>query len=256
MIDRRAIVAVPVAMTLLGGCATQLREESEGMGPSEEEVLGLEDTATTRSDEPELIALDEFGRRSFEDGWRAERLIGLEVRGTEGAVIGEVDDIVIGADGEVESLILEVGGFLDIGDTKLKVGWDEVTLDTSGELRYAVVPIEEGEYERFSLFDGSDVTTGPRAFRVSELVGDYVTLDGTSGYAYVDDLVFDEAGALQAVVVTRNSSFGGGYYAYPYYGYEYGFDPGLGTYDLPYTADEVGRLDPFDYGTLGGFGAF
>ena len=258
MIERRSIlVAAVAATTLLGGCATRLSEEGEGLGPSEQEVLGLDDTTSAAADEPALIELDEFGRRSYDDGWSAERLIGLDVRGAEGASIGEVDNIVIGPEGDIRSLIIGVGGFLGIGDTALKVPWNEVTMsdNASGELRYAAVPIAKGDEERYSLFDGSDAASdGPRTFRASELIGDYVTLDGTGDYAYVDDIVFDEDGQLQAVVVSRNSALGGGYYAYPFYGYDHGFDPGLGVYNLPYGADDVGGLAPFDYGTLGGFG--
>ena len=44
---------------------------------------------------------------------------------------------------------------------------------------------------------------------------------------------------------------GGGYYAYPYYGYDHGWNPGREFYDLPYERTEVEALEPLDREQIG-----
>ena len=94
--------------------------------------------------------------------------------------------------------------------------------------------------------------TGPRAWRATDAIGDFARLkdgDGYANYGYVDDLII-RGGEIAAVVVSPDVGVGAaapGVYAYPYYGYDYGWDPGLNTYDLPYDREEVGALEPFDY---------
>lgn len=215
-------------------------------------MLTLGVTTQSMAQSADVIPLEEWNQQSYDEGWSAERLINLEVRGTEGEAIGEVENILVGPDGNVQSLILEVGGFLDIGDTHLKVDWNQVAVDPSGELGYVTVPVDADNYDQFDISASSgDVESGPRAFRATELIGDYVALDGMNDYGYVNDLVFDKAGALQSVVVNQNSMLGGGYRAYPYYGYDHGFDPGLDRYQLPYEQNEIDALDLFDYDTMG-----
>jgi hypothetical protein len=70
------------------------------------------------------------------------------------------------------------------------------------------------------------------------------------GYGYVSDLIFEE-GRVKAAVVERDAGYGTrGRFAYPYYGYSYGWAPGNRYYDLPYNRDEAVTLAPFDYDRL------
>lgn len=47
--------------------------------------------------------------------------------------------------------------------------------------------------------------------------------------------------------------YGGGYFAYPYYGLGagYGWTAGSQYYDLPYGETDVGAMEPFEYEQLG-----
>ena len=54
-------------------------------------------------------------------------------------------------------------------------------------------------------------------------------------------------GQIAAVVVSPDVRWRSpGLYAYPYYGYGYGWHPGLGYYDLPYDRQETSSVKPFD----------
>ncbi|MEO3432638.1 PRC-barrel domain-containing protein [Inquilinus sp. CAU 1745] len=196
----------------------------------------------------------------YSNGWSAEEFMDeVDVTGADGAEIGDIENVLIGEDGRILSLIVEVGGFLDIGDSHISVPWEEVTI--AGEGDDITVPINEDNMERYSLFGESgyftmpegmiaeqvndDLLTGPRVWKASELIGDYALLnDGDAAYGYVDDLIFDDQGMIMAVIV--DPAVGTGRYAYPYYGYGYGFHPGYTFYMLPYAGDEVEIVTPFD----------
>lgn len=65
------------------------------------------------------------GRAIF--GYSALRAIGAPVRDAEGNEAGAVHDIVIGADGRADRLVVSVGGVLGVGGTLVVVPYDSVT---------------------------------------------------------------------------------------------------------------------------------
>lgn len=203
----------------------------------------------------------------YRNGWGAEQLIDTTVVSPNGEEIGEVENILVGPNGNIRSVIVAAGGFLEIGDAHFAVPWNKVKV--SPGIERVTVPITEANYGDYDLFgeNGYDVRAKPdsgvrrveegragdgkvRAWRVTELMGDFARLKDQNGYGYVDDLVFDTKGKLMAVLVeprfTADSDVAGPY-AYPYYGYGYGFDPGLDYYGLPYDSTDVTTLDQFDY---------
>ncbi len=133
-----------------------------------------------------------------------------------------------------------------------------------------VVPLTEENLEGYDYFNyaglaggelGEDIIRGTddlppgfRAWRASELIGDYARVRGEGDeferYGYVSDLIVRD-GEIAATVVESGVGFGGGYYAYPYYGYGYGWEPGYEYYDMPYTTEDVGEVDPLEYERFG-----
>ncbi|HEV7369240.1 PRC-barrel domain-containing protein [Arenibaculum sp.] len=215
-------------------------------------------------DDTEVVTLTEWEYDPlYAEGWSAEQFIDdMAVYGPTGEEIGDVENLVVGPDGNILSVIAEIGGFIDIGDTHVNVPWDRIEFTQAGD--GIIIPVTQETIEDFSLYPDDaptasevasdieavddDVEPLGRAWKATELMDDYVRLEGDVNYGYVNDLIFGEGGALQAVVVTPDVGYGvGGYYAYPYYGYGYGFDPGLDYYGLPYAQDEVAGLEPFDY---------
>ena len=184
----------------------------------------------------------------YTEGWTAEQLFDQEVYGETGEQAGEVEDLIIGPDGELKAVIVEAGGFLDIGDTHYRVPWEDVQL--TPDLEGVTVPVTAENVEEYSIFPEDEEDAPERGFRASELMNDYVSLADYPGYGMVQDLVFQD-GELTAVVVYPDVGYGVyGPYAYPWYGYEYGWEPGAEVYDLPYMRDEIAELGPFDYDRL------
>lgn len=278
-----------------GLTVTGLYDTSEGMLGEEEfttAVYGIYDT-----DDDELLSEDEFGEISYVvsadytsanevislSDWRfddlyaggvsAEVIIdGMDVYDVSGENIGEVEDIIVGSTGEVLSVIAEVGGLWDIGDTHVSIPWSDIEIAVGGD--GVIVPVTEDNVDEYGYFgeygtevitaaeagtsiisEVDDAYTGDRAWRASEVIGDYARLGDNSAYrnyGYVNDLILRN-GEVAAVVVEPDSSYGyDGYQAYPYYGYDadYGWNPGNNYYDLPYDETEVGAMEPFDYNRL------
>lgn len=175
-------------------------------------------------------------------GWSVEEFLDAEVYDQDGEQIGEVEDLIVGPEGVVKRMVIEAGGFLDIGDTHLAYPWENAQIET---LDRVVVSFDEDNVEDYSLF--RDVEGEPaqgRNWRITELLGDYAYLEGAVPYGWIDDVVIKE-GKVAAVVVHPDVTYGvAGPYAWPYYAD--GFDPGLNYYELPYGPDEVAVLDPFD----------
>ena len=234
---RPALLGLATALALAGCAAT----------PEPLEVV----------DDASVVPLDEFATRPTDDLWSAERILGLPVRGSDGQELGEVENLVVGPDDRLRAMIVEAGGFLDIGDTHLRVPWNEISVDPTEELEYVDVPFSRGDdFERYASDGRGASGDGPREWRADELIGDYVSLDDSAvegDYGTVRDLMFTSDGQLESVVVNASYRYGGGYYNYPYRGYGYGFSPGLSTYGLGYGTGAIGGYGPFStYGTFGG----
>jgi sporulation protein YlmC with PRC-barrel domain len=215
-----------------------------------------------------IISLPEWNvDEVYAEGISVEELLDAEVVGPTGEEIGDVENVLFGTDGEALSIIAEIGGFVEIGDTHVNVPWGEIEISADGDTIEA--PLTQEAIEEYSLFtdpvvgateaaselqavEGDNagvVLTGPRVWRAAELIGDYARLqegDGWVEYGYVDDLIVRD-GMIAAVLVNPDAGWGEpGPYAYPYYGFDYGWYPGLAYYDLPYDREAVGSIEPFD----------
>ena len=107
--------------------------------------------------------------------------------------------------------------------------------------------MSEETLEDFRIdYDGRDPD---RSWRVREFIGDVVALKDAPSYGVVDDVVFGDDGDIVSVMVRPNYGYGyaGGMYAYPYYGADYGWRPGLGHYNLPYSSGDIRDYESYPY---------
>lgn len=222
-------------------------------------------------DDAEVVPLSEWSYDDiYQNGVSAEDFIyEMDVVGEDGEEIGTVEDILIGPDGKVLSIIAQVGGVWDIGDTHVSVPFDQVELAEDGDA--VTVPVSEETVDDYGFWsddgsrklsadaassetiEGVDDAETVRAWRATELIGDYARLkegEGYSNYGYVSDLLLRD-GQVDAVVVSPSTNYGRGYRAYPYYGYGAGWTPGDANYDMPYGEGDIGEVEPFDYDNLG-----
>src|SRR5690606_3557001 len=67
-------------------------------------------------------------------GMSTDDFIGTTVYGAKDENVGEIDDVILGADGKaVEAVVLDVGGFLGIGSKKVAVGMENLTFMTDAD---------------------------------------------------------------------------------------------------------------------------
>jgi sporulation protein YlmC with PRC-barrel domain len=67
---------------------------------------------------------------------RASKLTGTDVMNAQGNKIGDIDEVIVGANGHPR-LILSVGGFLGMGEHRVAIDWNKVKLsrDKNGHLQ-------------------------------------------------------------------------------------------------------------------------
>lgn len=192
-------------------------------------------------------------------GITADSLMDAEVFGEDEEEIGSVENILINKDNKIAAIIAQVGGFWDIGDTHVLVPWDEVEIHEDG----VRVPVTEDNADDYGLFASDeyitrydldntqqvedDVEAGANVWKLSDLLDDYATVGEGVGYGYIDNILFSREGDVQAVIVESDSAYGADTYAYPFYGYGYGWTPGYTAYYVQYGEDEVGDMESFDY---------
>lgn len=191
---------------------------------------------------------------AVKNGYTAEDLRDAEVRGMNGEKIGEVDDLIIGPDGQLRRLVVSVNeGWFGTGGRELAVKWSDVkpgpkNADNDYEVEYLTVPVAKRNIEEYGLFKDKPKAVEGRAreWRASELMGDYINLKDMDDYGRVTDLMFDKQGRLQAIAAAPDISGS----IIPFYarfsGNDAGWDPGDEYYEIPYTRQEIAKLLPED----------
>jgi len=226
-------------------------------------VCGISSAVMAAEQKVDVVREDrvELSNWNYDDlyasgNWSVDRLLDNDVEDVNGEDLGEIENVIFNTDGKVEAVVAEVGGFLDIGDNHLRVPWSEVELRYEGDDQVIVLPINEDNIEDYDAFAAAssdfvevdeDNEWQPRGWGARELLNDYVTLDDGVRYGLVEDIIIAQNGAAKAVVVDAGVGTVRGRYAYPYYGYAWGFRPDRPYYTMPYTEAEVADMEPFDY---------
>ncbi len=85
--------------------------------------------------------------------FQAESLIGQMVYGANGEQIGEIGDLLVGGDNSVKQAIVEIGGFLGLGERPVAVDLSRLTSGDNGNL---TLDISEEEAEQLPTYDERD----------------------------------------------------------------------------------------------------
>lgn len=84
----------------------------------------------------------------------AENLIGTTVYGADDAKVGEIGDVVLTTDKKVDAIVVDVGGFLGIGEKSVAVGMEKLKFmtDKSGN-RYLYTNLTKAQLEAQTAYD-------------------------------------------------------------------------------------------------------
>ena len=132
--------------------------------------------------------------------YSAEELVGAKVIGSTGEDIATVDDLLINADGEIESVIFKSGDFLDVTGKKGAIAYNEVdiTMAADQEPRFTVAMTEDAiqnvaEFEQQGMND----------YRLaSEMIGTTARFMNSDDNARIRDIVLNAEGAVQYAVIS------------------------------------------------------
>ncbi len=86
--------------------------------------------------------------------WRGSKVIGMNVYNQNKEKIGDIYDIVGGADGKIHYLILAHGGFLSIGEKLIPVPWQAVK--PGAEKDTLMVNVAKDKLEKAFNFDNNN----------------------------------------------------------------------------------------------------
>jgi len=64
--------------------------------------------------------------QQYADSTRLSDVVGMSVRGQNDENIGEINDLLIGQDGQVQAAVVDVGGFLGIGEHRVAIDWKQL----------------------------------------------------------------------------------------------------------------------------------
>lgn len=234
---KTAILAMSTALVMSGGHAAAQDDNTANQQEDPNAQVTTEDTT--------WVDITTWNAQAIYDGWSADFLLDEDAYNAEGDKIGEVEDLIIGPDGMIQKVIVETGGLLDLGDKHAAIPWDDVTRVGTSSIRVDVEGDSLEGYGRFPNMD--DLPAKPENFRLRNMLGDTVTA-AQVGYGTVDDVIFTDAGKIEAVVV------------YPAYGYGYrdrpvavpynadAYDAYAPYFAVPYTVEELEDIRPFNYG--------
>lgn len=124
--------------------AAVMEEDKPAEGEMAEGAAAEDRPAAGYPAAPEL-ALDGYDT-VVADEVEAETLTGAAVYDVNSEWIGEVSNLIVDTDGRVTDAVIDVGGFLGIGEKPVKVSFDSLTLKQagdSGELRVYIDASEE-----------------------------------------------------------------------------------------------------------------
>jgi sporulation protein YlmC with PRC-barrel domain len=171
------------------------------------------------------------------DGWSAKRLLDHHVRSKTGQDLGMVRNIVLANDGNIVAVVVEGSASSSTPEFVIRIPRER--LDITQLPNRIVADFAPGPQSQFGLFSGkAGVPTLPTEFTVREVIGDYARLQTGQGYGYVSDVVFSPAGHMQAVLVIRDSRYGGGTVAFGFPGTTGRWNPEASYYGLPYVTGD------------------
>jgi len=85
---------------------------------------------------------------------RAEELVGTKVYGANDANVGEIGDVVITQDGKADAVIIDVGGFLGMGEKEVAVGMDKLAFMTDKDgNKYLYTTFTKEQLEAQAAYD-------------------------------------------------------------------------------------------------------
>jgi sporulation protein YlmC with PRC-barrel domain len=87
---------------------------------------------------------------------RAEEMVGTTVYGANDERVGEIGDVALAADGKIDAYIIDVGGFLGVGEKEVAVGSDNLAFMTDADgNKYLYTSFTKEQLDAAAAYDKS-----------------------------------------------------------------------------------------------------
>lgn len=136
------------------GDTAAVTETQDQPAQTEDRVAAQTDQAT-EADQTQTGAIDRSNLQEAQpDQIRAEDLTGATVYGANEEEVGSVGDVILTPEGDVDAVIVDVGGFLGVGQKEVAIGIDNVAFMTDqGDDLYLYTEFSQEELEAQPEYD-------------------------------------------------------------------------------------------------------
>lgn len=112
-----------------------------------------DETATADADADD--AIEDSAVVNADGSMNASKLIGLDVQSPEDKKVGDIGEVVLDKSGQVEGVVVDVGGFLGIATHPVLLDWKDVTLSSQDGNDRAVVNLTKEKLEQMPAYEVS-----------------------------------------------------------------------------------------------------
>ncbi|MFW8594091.1 PRC-barrel domain-containing protein [Cribrihabitans neustonicus] len=124
--------------------ATETGEAMDETAAETEEMM--DDAGASAEASAKVIAIEDL---------TAEELTGTRAYDANDEHVGEVSEVILTADGKVEGVVVDLGGFLGIGEKPVKLTMDDIEInEVEGDLRVRIMMTEE-QMEALPEYEGT-----------------------------------------------------------------------------------------------------
>jgi len=71
--------------------------------------------------------------------------MGTEVKNPDGTSIGEISEVILKTDGSINGLVVDVGGFLGIGEHPVLLSWDDLRFTSEANDLSAITSLNKDQ---------------------------------------------------------------------------------------------------------------
>lgn len=113
---KRMVSPLVLALALSGTAFAQSEQPGAGMSTDEQTAASPSSSATGQSGS------------AMSGQFTVNQLLDMNVKSSAGENVGSVENLIIDQSGRISGVVVSVGGFLGIGDKKVALPWNQVTM--------------------------------------------------------------------------------------------------------------------------------
>jgi sporulation protein YlmC with PRC-barrel domain len=135
----KTFAAALMATTLLA--APALAEDTMHKTPTPPAAQNTNPATNAQSAQPSTAA--QTAQQS--DQWRTSKLVGLNVYNSNNEKIGDINELIMGKDGQIDLIVVGVGGFLGMGEKDVAVPFEALNLTQKNNKWYLTMNASKDE---------------------------------------------------------------------------------------------------------------